>query len=254
MAEQGGQWRFTPASPALAPNRVDVWYIHLEDAAQPVSTLAALLDADERERAARFHFDVHRRYFIVAHGMLRLILAHYLHCPPDTIRCQTNAAGKPALAAGGELRFNLSHSGDLALVAVAAGREVGVDVEFMRPLEDIKRLVARTFSPCEAAAWGHLPESQQREGFFNCWTRKEAFIKALGQGLLYPLDQFDVSLEPGEPARLLRVGGNPQEAKRWSLRALEAGAHYAAALAVEGGDWSFTSWQWDTTFATWNQV
>ncbi len=252
MAEHG--WGFTPTAPTLAPDRADVWWVHLEQNVPQINDLAALLPPDEQERAARFHFEMHRRHFIVAHGMLRLILAYYLNCQPEQIEFSYNAAGKPALATGEGLRFNLSHSHEMALVAVTDGREVGVDIEFVRPLDDIDRLAASTFSAYEVAAWGQLPQIQQHEGFFNCWTRKEAFIKALGQGLLYPLDQFDVSLEPGKPARLLHIAGDPQAVMHWSLCDLNLTKPYIAALVVEGQGWSLTSWKWDSTFATWNQV
>src|SRR5690606_26602872 len=134
--------------------------------------------------------------------------------------------GKPALEPPSDLHFNVSHSDEIALYAISFQQEVGVDIECMRPLDDIDQLAARTFSAHEYADWALLPETQKQAGFFNCWTRKEAFIKAVGQGLSYPLSAFDVSLKPGKPARFLRM--DRESVQEWSLVDLCPASGFAA--------------------------
>jgi 4'-phosphopantetheinyl transferase len=143
-----------------------------------------------------------------------------------------------------ELRFNVSHSHGLALYAVTRRRKIGIDIERVRPISGPEQLAARFFSAGENAELCALPEHVKHEAFFNCWTRKEAYVKARGEGLSLPLNQFDVSLNPGEPARLLRVERDPQEAARWSLQGLTPAPGYVAALAVEGHGWRLACWEW----------
>jgi 4'-phosphopantetheinyl transferase len=148
----------------------------------------------------------------------------------------------------GELGFNLAHSHELALYAITRGREVGIDLERIRSNLVDEQIAERFFSPREVVVLRGLPTHRQREAFFNCWTRKEAYVKAKGQGLSIPLDQFDVSLAPGEPAALLSTQWHPQEASRWSLQKLNPGCGYVAALAVEGHDWQVKCWQWSADY------
>jgi 4'-phosphopantetheinyl transferase len=182
---------------------------------------------------------------VAAHSALRIILARYLNMLPERIRFQASAQGKPGLAPGldsGGLRFNLAHSGDLALVAVAAGREVGVDVEHFRPLPEVAPIAERYFSASEREALAQLAEAERPAAFFNIWACKEAFIKATGQGLSYPLQGFSVPLVPAVGQRPARVQtGAGQD---WSLRPLAAGAGYAGAVVAEGLDWELRLWQY----------
>jgi 4'-phosphopantetheinyl transferase len=206
-----------------------------------------MLSADEQTRAERFYFPRDQQRFIIARGLLRVILSRYLGMEPGDLRFCYNPHGKPALApeCGRErLRFNLSHSHEHVVYAVTREREIGIDLEHVRVDLADRDIAARYFSPREAAALAALPPELQRLAFFNCWTRKEAYIKASGQGLLIPLHQFDVSLAPGEPAALLSTQWNPQEAGRWSLRALTPGPDYVAALAVEGHHWQLRCWHY----------
>jgi 4'-phosphopantetheinyl transferase len=205
------------------------------------------LTADERARAERFYFQKHRERFIAGRGLLRHILSRYLGKEPDQLRFCYNSYGKPALTeeTGAEgLCFNLSHSHGIALYALTHGREIGIDIEYFRPDVETEKLAERFFSPREAAVLRALPEHLRKEGFFNCWTRKEAYIKAEGEGMSIPLSAFDVSLTPGEPAALLRTQKHPQETACWSLQALNPAPSYAAALAVKGHDWELKCWQW----------
>jgi 4'-phosphopantetheinyl transferase len=174
-------------------------------------------------------------------------LGRYLGLKPGQLRFCYGPHGKPSLAPPLEeeaLRFNVSHSQGLALFAVARGRELGVDLEYVRPIAEVEQIVARFFSERESKAFSALPAGRRLEAFFNCWTRKEAYVKARGGGLALSLKQFDVSLAPGEAAALSCTGDDAQEVARWSLWALEPGPGYVAALAVEGHGWRLACWQW----------
>lgn len=240
-------WNVPSAALTLSNHDVHVWRTSLELGADHVQRLRRTLSADEIVRAERFHFEKDRRHFIIARGVLRIILSRYLGLGPHQLGFCYSSYGKPALAtAPGRdwLRFNVSHSHELALYAITRGREVGIDVEYMRDSVATDMIAERYFSPREVTTFRALPASQRREAFFTCWTRKEAYIKARGEGLSFPLDRFDVSLVPGEPPALLRTLGDPHEAARWSLAALTPGTGYAAALVVEGHGWQLTCWQW----------
>jgi 4'-phosphopantetheinyl transferase len=191
------------------------------------------LEEQELDRASRFHFEKHRRHFTAGRGVLRQLLSQYLGTKPEQLRLSYGAYGKPAL--NGEhkdsrLRFNMSHSHEVALFAFAEDRELGVDVEHVRTDFASEEVARRFFSRREVETFNALPRHDQVAAFFKCWTRKEAFIKVIGKGLSQPLDKFDVTL--GQPAALLWVSGD--DASRWSLYDLEVGGDYAGALAVEG--------------------
>ncbi|HYO92152.1 MAG TPA: 4'-phosphopantetheinyl transferase superfamily protein [Pyrinomonadaceae bacterium] len=171
----------------------------------------------------------------------------YLNIVPEQLRFRYGSFGKPALisdSGGKELRFNVAHSGGRALYAFSSRRELGIDIEQVREDFDYLEIAEHFFSRREISTLRALPAAAQARGFFNCWTRKEAYIKAHGAGLSIPLNSFDVSLVPGEPARLLSVRDDPQAASRWSLQEIEVEAGYVAALAVEGDGWRMKRWQW----------
>jgi len=234
--------------PALGRADVHVWRTALDRPADAVAALAETLSGDERDRAARFHFERDRRRFTAARGGLRALLAAYLGVTPAAVAFEYGAHGKPRVAeapAGGDLRFNVSHSAGVALYAVARGREVGVDVEGHREDFATAEIAERFFSPAERRALSALPPERRCEAFFACWSRKEAYIKARGLGLSLALDAFDVSLAPGEPAALLATRDDPAERDRWSLRALDPGPGLAGAIAAEGRDWTLSCWRWE---------
>jgi len=240
-------WRFPPASLCLENDEVHVWRASLALTTPRIQSLLQTLSPEERRRAERFRFQKHLRCYIVARGLLRTILGGYLGLEPYELEFCYNSYGKPALTKtfGGEtFRFNLSHSYDIALYTIANRREVGVDIERIRLDFAYEEIAEKFFSPREIAALRALSPSMRQEAFFACWTRKEAYIKARGEGLTLRLDQFDVTLAPGEPALLLGANGDQQEASRWSLRMLTPGPGYVAALAVEGHDWRLKCWQW----------
>jgi 4'-phosphopantetheinyl transferase len=242
------QWQPAAHPPPLTPEEVHVWRIALEVGERLLTRLRQVLADDERRRAERFHFDKDRRHFIAARGALRVLLGRYLGQRPEEVRFVYGNQGKPSLARehkGNDLRFNLTHSHGLALLAATRGRDIGIDVERVREMErDGEPLAERFFSPREAAALRALPLEPRREAFFHCWTRKEAYIKANGKGLSLPLDQFDVSLRPGEAAALLATHQDPDEVNRWSMRSLLPGEGYVGAVAVEGHSWRLWCGEW----------
>jgi 4'-phosphopantetheinyl transferase len=241
-------WQPTTQPPPLTTEEVHVWRIALEVHDLLLARLREYLADDERQRADRFHFEKDRRHFIAARGALRVLLSGYLACRPEEVRFAYSHYGKPRLAHednGTDLRFNLTHSHGLALLATTRGQDIGIDVERLRDMErDGEPLADRFFSPREAATLRSLPPELRREAFFHCWTRKEAYIKANGKGLSLPLDQFDVTLRPGEPAALLATQHDPDEARRWSMHSLSVGEGYVGALAVEGCSWRMWCGDW----------
>lgn len=238
-------WGTPPAVTALGEGEVHVWRASLRGDASGVEAFRKILDADELGRADRFHFERDRVRFVIARGVLRSILARYLRRPPGQVRFGYSPYGKPSLAdAGGDLSFNVSHSNEVALYAFARGRDVGVDVEFIREDFAGMEIAGRFFSAREVAALRRLPAGLRTHAFFNCWTRKEAYIKARGEGLSHPLDCFAVSLAPGEPAAILSTEGDPSELSRWSLHELRPGPGYVAALALRGAPARISLWQW----------
>jgi 4'-phosphopantetheinyl transferase len=215
---------------------LEVVVTRLDVAPDAVRGAAALLSDAERVRASRFVFDHDRRRFIVGRARLRQLLGIRLDVRPDAIGLAYGERGKPALApplADSGVRFNASHCEDVAVCAFTQGREVGIDVEAVRVLPDADAVAAYVFSRREREAYRALDPRDKPLGFFNCWTRKEAFIKALGDGLYHPLDRFDVSLTPGEPARILRVGRTAGDRCRWTLHSFSPGAGLVGAVVVQ---------------------
>jgi 4'-phosphopantetheinyl transferase len=236
-------WLPPPAPIGPTNDQVDVWRVRLDLPAVSVQSLEKLLSVDEAERAARFYFPADRNRYIISHGSLRTILALYLRCEPGQFSFSVNAYGKPSLDEE-HLEFNLSHSGDLALVAITRERKIGVDVEKVRTGISAEIIGGHYFSKTEMAELQALPVEQREAAFFLCWTRKEAYIKAQGMGLSLPLESFDVSLTPDQPAVLRATRPDPAEASRWTLLSLSVSAGYEAAVAVEGRDLDFRFWDW----------
>ena len=228
-------WSPAPESLSLPRDEVHVWRARLEQPPALQESFLRLLSEDERTRANRFHFERDHRRFVLARGFLRSLLARYLQTAPETLSFSYGPYGKPALSglhAGSSLRFNASHSHELALFAFVHDCEIGIDVEYIQKdfaTEDIAR---HFFSIAEVQTLLALRETEKPAAFFRCWTRKEAYIKALGSGLSLPLDEFDVTLAPGESAALLCDRREPDAVRRWMMFnfGLEG---YAAALAVE---------------------
>jgi 4'-phosphopantetheinyl transferase len=229
--ESLGTWR-APPPPPLGARSVHVWRIRVDD--EDRETHWSVLSPDERERARRFHFDVHRRAFVAAHAATRAVLAGYANVPAASLAFTTGEFGKPALADVPDLQFNLSHSGDLALLAVSRRGEVGVDVEKWNAQIDHLNLAEHFFSEGEQAALRGLADASEQvvAGFFAAWSRKEAYLKASGHVITRGLHHFNVSLVPGEPARLIGDELDDVATDRWVMRELPAGEGYSAAVVA----------------------
>ncbi len=232
------KWHSAPADLNLSGNQVHVWRAELDLPTAEIDKLAPTLSPDEEERANRFYFERDRKHFIAGRGILRTILGHYLDLDPAEIQFCYTSRGKPALANTNEtLNFNLSHSKGLALYVVSREFNLGIDLEYMRPMSDIEQLAKRFFSPREYNAIASLPNNEKQVAFFQAWTCKEAYLKATGDGLAGGLAEVEVSLIPGEAARLLSIAGNSQAALSWSLHSIIPAPDYMGALAVAGKDW-----------------
>ncbi len=232
----------------LPVDEVHAWTASRDGAEPVVEAMRGLLDDDERARADRFLSPVDRRRFAVGRGLLRTILGRYLGRPPEGLRFVANAHGKPSLdpASGVDptLRFNLAHSGSLILIGLARGRDLGVDIERVRPDFGGEALAGRFFAPGEVATLRGLPAEARTLAFFHGWTRKEAYIKAKGKGLAIPLDEFEVAIDPSRPAALLSTRPDPLDAARWSLVELATEPGYVAAACVEGHGWELRRAWW----------
>ena len=241
------EWQAPPRNLSLPHHETHVWVVSLDQSSSPLAEMLATLSPEERARAPRFHAVRDCDRYVIAHVALRDILGRYLHLAPSDVRLGVMPNGKPVLASASrdhQLEFNMSHSSDLALIAVGSGRRLGVDVERIRSQMSEEAIAEQFFSPEEVASLRSLPPEERLAAFFAGWTRKEAYSKARGDGLWKPLDQFAVVLAPGQPAALVYDQSDPQAASRWSLRALDVGPAYAAAVAVEGRQWRLRQWLW----------
>jgi 4'-phosphopantetheinyl transferase len=214
-------------------DEIHVWQLELDRSVEEIAHWESILSRDEKARADRFHFRNDRNRFVAARGFLRDLLGGYLQKPPASLEFSYGNHGKPALAepsASSGLSFNLSHSAGLAVYAIARNRNLGIDVEHIRPESAGENIATRYFSAREVEELRSLPTQERVQAFFDCWTRKEAYLKATGMGLQIPLDRFAVSLSPGQPAQFLE-GVEP----RWHLAACNTVEGYAAAIAYDGG-------------------
>jgi 4'-phosphopantetheinyl transferase len=227
----------------LSPDEVHVWRASLDQAPDVVAHLSGVLSLEERERAARFRFERDRARYIVGRALLRQLVGSYVCSPANRVQFRYGAFDKPFLAGEGPW-FNLSHSGSVALYAFSSAAEIGVDVELEERDFSRERIAERFFSPAEVAALRALPERDQPRAFLRCWTRKEAFVKARGDGLSLALDSFDVSLHPDLPAALLRTAWSEHEPVQWGLEDLsDPAAGYVAAVAQRAAGWHVRGFQ-----------
>jgi 4'-phosphopantetheinyl transferase len=238
--------RFRIESPlTLGENYVHLWRVDLEATASDEARWSTILSTDERTRAARFHFPVDRQYYTAGRALLRQVLAAYLSTDPAALTFVYSSKDKPALGgahAASGLAFNISHSGGIALFAVTRARQIGVDVEHIRYDLDPAAIATRFFSEAEQEQLSALPADQRHQAFFRCWTRKEAYIKATGEGLSLPLSQFDVSLVADDRDALLATRPDAHEAELWSMRDVAVKPGFVAALCVSGTGWRLIDW------------
>lgn len=231
--------------PELVADEIHLWLATLDQPPIPLAALATMLTLDERERAARFRFPEHRNRFIAGRGLLRELLGRYLDRPAATLRFEPGPHGKPVLAGadiGAELHFNLSHSSDRALYAVAR-REVGVDLERLDRNVNHAAIIERVCTPREWAAFQALPAERLQSAFFACWTRKEAIAKALGGGLASGLRTFEVCCR-AEAHPDGRASVRDGQGREWSVLNLEPESGWIGALAAMDVDWRWRGWRW----------
>lgn len=241
-------WDESAGIPALGAGEIQVWKIPLVGQPGEESRLKEILSPDERVQAGRFHFTHDQRRFVIRRAVLRQLLAASLEIAPQEVRLEFGAYGKPFVSGQSDdeaLRFSCSHSADWALIAVTRGLELGVDLEQHRTMTDAEDVARNYFAETEIHELAALPPAFKTAGFFNCWTRKEAFIKALGLGLSFPLDRFAVSLSPAKPAKLLMVKDDSAVLGKWSLISLDVLPDYSAALVFEGKNTSIKRFAWN---------
>jgi 4'-phosphopantetheinyl transferase len=238
-------WPPAPGQPHLGEHEVHLWSASLERPADEVDRLAQVLTAEERERAARFKHRQPHDHFVLARGTLRLLLARYLGAEPATIGFRFGPQGKPYLAepAWSWLQFNISHSHGLALYAFTRHIEVGVDVEQVRPFNDLA-FAERFFTPGEVESLRLVAPERRTEVFFHAWTRKEAILKATGEGIAYGLEHVEVTVSPEEPPRIVRLNGDSQPGAHWFLCALVPASGYVGALALPRRTTQLLYWHW----------
>jgi 4'-phosphopantetheinyl transferase len=239
-------WPPTPPAWEIAEGEVQVLCVSLNVSADRLAQLEATLSADELARAGKFVFENGKHHFVAARGLLRERLGRYLGLPADQIEFRYNPSGKPELtgaAAGRGLRFNVAHSGADAVFALTLHADIGVDLERMRALPDMLQMVSYALSDAEKREWDKLEAAEWRRAFFDCWARKEAFLKGIGEGLQRSPNEIEVPLHRSQPGEPLRVVENGREASEWSLRSLSVG-DYAVAVAVKGQPTRVSCWAW----------
>ena len=241
------EWHEPPQEVALGDDEVHLWRAGLSVSAALMKVLEQTLSAEEQARAGRFAFESHRRNFIVAHGILRAVLGAYLGAEPRALEFSCGPQGKPFLRPGTPdrgLRFNMSHSGDLAVYAIARGRHVGVDVEHVRQDPTLCSIAEQWFSAAEAEAVRSLSGTRQVKMFYHLWTLKEAYLKGTGRGLRSALSDIEIRAASAQGAGGGEARLHPTGAPHWSLQSLRFAPGFAGALAVEGEDWTLRCWQW----------
>ena len=241
-------WPLPPAQPRLVAGVVHVWCLSLDLPELAIAALRTILSPEEEARAARYRFDKHRRRFIACRGQVRRILAGYLSVDASKIRFSYGPKGKPSLASpwsDSEIQFNISDSHELALCALCLNRDLGVDLESICRPTDFDGLAERFFAAREVDVLRSLPDDQRIEAFFNCWTRKEAVLKAVGIGLGMPLNRVEVTLAPHDPAHVLVYADDAPSSPPWWLESLDPAAGYVAAIASRGTPLGVTTWRFD---------
>lgn len=239
-------WGLPPDQWPLGERDVHVWAASGDVSGERICFLQRTLSPDELERAERFHFDRDRNLFIASRGMLREVLGSYWQTSPAQLAFTYNPQGKPSLNSfvPFPLHFNVTHSAGLILIAVTRVCPIGIDVEPARAMNDSEKIAREFFSAREVSELNSLPEEQRAAAFFNLWTRKEACLKATGDGLSERISEMEISFLPGQPAQVRAISGNAQAAAKWTLEELTPAAGFAAAIAAPARDLKLSCWRW----------
>ena len=239
-----------PTGLKLTGNEIYIFWAALDQPSSRIEQLAAFLSSDELTRAERFRFETDQRRFIAGRGMLREILGRLLEVEPSELIFSYGTNGKPALVSplkGRELHFNLAHSAALVVYVVNKVQQCGVDVERVRPIEEVENLAALLFSERENKQWCSLPEHRKMESFLNVWTCKEACLKASGEGIGHRLDQIEVLFTPDQVVRSLSSARDSSNTVEWSIRLLDSVSGFVGALAIQNDHMHICNWKWQTT-------
>jgi 4'-phosphopantetheinyl transferase len=239
--EPGAIWPAAPPQVRLKTGEVHLWLLNLRDFAGQLSRLHSLLSTHELARAARYHFPADRDAYITRHGVLRLILGRYLQQAPAAVEFRYSARGKPETTAD-NLHFNDSHSGDFVLYGVTAACPLGVDIEKVKPIPDFEEIAANYFSPREVETMRALAAEMRMQAFYAAWTRKEAFLKATGEGIAENLPRVEVTLKPEEQPEILAVPGDPFARAAWKLKTFRPAPGYLGAAAFRHSDLKLHAW------------
>lgn len=249
-------WLLPPQNLYLADEEVHIWRGFLDLPESLIHNFMKLLSEDELIRANRFYFSKDKDRYIAARSMLRKILSFYLDIEPNAVRFRYSQHGKPSLHPDmdglklpiqtSNLKFNLSHSNSIALVGITLNRQIGVDVEYTKHLPDADEIAGRFFSSQENLIYQELKQAQKQTAFYRCWTRKEAFIKAIGEGLSFPLGQFAVNFLPNEEPCIEHINGQKNQGRKWSLEAFKPDPKYIGAVAVKGKNLRFIRYEFQT--------
>jgi 4'-phosphopantetheinyl transferase len=236
-----------PSDLTLRADEIHIWIGELDQPVSEFNRFLQTISLDERMRAGWFHFQEKANRYIIRHGMLRMILGRYMGVKASALRFHHGKHGKPAMSEiiGKEnIRFNLSHSEEVAIFAFARNQEIGVDIEHIRDIPEMEQIVKRFFSARDQIFYSALPRDKRREAFFHYWTSKEAFIKALGEGLSRSLEKIDVTLVPGEGNDLHISAGEPCKESGWSIHTIRPAQEYAGALAIQSENLTLRSFKW----------
>lgn len=237
------EWQKQYCQMVLPLGEVHLWLVSIAEKEAQLDDLRGILSSEELKRAERFHFEKDKKRYVVARGMLREILSQYCPFGPEEHQFRYNQYGKPYLIGSDWLCFNISHSEDKVLYGLTQNREIGIDIEYVKPFENAHHIVERFFSDYEKDQFRSVPDHLKNRAFFSCWTRKEAYIKALGKGMSLPLDEFSVYFIPDKPACLLETKHDIREKDRWTIQEINVGEGYIAAVIVQGRNVRFRK-QW----------
>lgn len=240
------EWPSAPDAIRLTPGQVHLWAAALHEFLDQVPKLELVLSHDELARAGKFHFVEDCNRYMIRHALLRLILSPYLEQRPSTIEFQHGAYGKPEVrrrSAARPVFFNTSHSSEIAVYAITLDCPVGVDVERTRQIPEIEDIASRFFLPRETRTLLALPASSRLQAFYSCWTRKEAFLKATGEGIAENLEKVEVTLAPEDQPEVVSLTGDPRARERWQLRPFSPAAGYLGCLAYRNETLAFSQWR-----------